>query len=169
MSLSLIRSKLEIKKFQSNFIEITLPHGCSPLYLLHIFRTPFYKNILIGILLDDETVQSRFHMVCSQGKNIFLQHCRGGAEFGGIIFSNWVLLDASISNLLSYRSPQGINAWSDKHPPSQKRCTPPSLIKHLTEGIGQIWLGHMTACIYTLKLFRINQRYNFLGKKNNKK
>ena len=29
---------------QSNFIEITLRHGCSPAYLLHIFRTPFTKN-----------------------------------------------------------------------------------------------------------------------------
>ena len=30
-------------KSQSNFIEITLLHGCSPVSLL-IFRTPFYKN-----------------------------------------------------------------------------------------------------------------------------
>ena len=30
-------------KLQSNFIEITL-HGCSPVNLLHIFRTPFTKN-----------------------------------------------------------------------------------------------------------------------------
>ena len=29
---------------QSNFIEITLRHGCSPVNLLHIFRTPFLKN-----------------------------------------------------------------------------------------------------------------------------
>ena len=28
----------------SNFIEITLQHGCSPENLLHIFGTPFYKN-----------------------------------------------------------------------------------------------------------------------------
>ena len=27
-----------------NFIEITLRHGCSPISLLHIFRTPFLKN-----------------------------------------------------------------------------------------------------------------------------
>ena len=31
-------------KLQSNFIEITLWHGCSPINLLHIFRTPFPKN-----------------------------------------------------------------------------------------------------------------------------
>ena len=31
-------------KFQSNFIEIALRHGCSPVYLLHISRTPFPRN-----------------------------------------------------------------------------------------------------------------------------
>ena len=30
--------------FIFNFIEITLQHGCSPVNLLHIFRTPFSKN-----------------------------------------------------------------------------------------------------------------------------
>ena len=29
---------------QSNFIEIILRHGCSPVNLLHIFRTPFPEN-----------------------------------------------------------------------------------------------------------------------------
>ena len=29
---------------QSKFIEMTLRHGCSPVNLLHIFRTPFPKN-----------------------------------------------------------------------------------------------------------------------------
>ena len=31
-------------KLQSNFIEITLRRGCSPVNLLHIFRTLFLKN-----------------------------------------------------------------------------------------------------------------------------
>ena len=31
--------------------EITLQHGCSPLNLLHIFRTPFPKNIPGGLFL----------------------------------------------------------------------------------------------------------------------
>ena len=31
-------------KLQSNFIEITLRHGCSPVKLLHISRTPFPRN-----------------------------------------------------------------------------------------------------------------------------
>ena len=31
-------------KLQSNFIEIALRHGCSPVNLLHIFKKPFPKN-----------------------------------------------------------------------------------------------------------------------------
>ena len=35
-----------------NFIEITLRHGCSPVNLLHIFRTPFTKNSSERLLLN---------------------------------------------------------------------------------------------------------------------
>ena len=38
-------------KLQISFIEITLRHGCSPLNLLHIFRTPFTKNNSGGCFL----------------------------------------------------------------------------------------------------------------------
>ena len=38
-------------KLQSNFIEITLRHGFSPVNLLHIFRTPFSKNTSGGCFL----------------------------------------------------------------------------------------------------------------------
>ena len=34
-----------------NFIEIALRHGCSPVNLLHIFRTPFPKNTSGGLHL----------------------------------------------------------------------------------------------------------------------
>ena len=34
-----------------NFTEITLPHGCSPVNLLDIFRTAFCKNTYGGLLL----------------------------------------------------------------------------------------------------------------------
>ena len=34
-----------------NFIEITLRHGCSPVNLLYIFRTPFTKNSFQRLLL----------------------------------------------------------------------------------------------------------------------
>ena len=38
-------------KLQSNFIEITLCHGCFPVNLLHIFRTPFLKNTYFFTLI----------------------------------------------------------------------------------------------------------------------
>ena len=38
-------------KLQSNFIEITLQHECSPVNLLHIFRAPFFRNTSGGLLL----------------------------------------------------------------------------------------------------------------------
>ena len=38
-------------KLQSNFIEITHPHGCPTVNLLHIFRALFDKNIYAGLLL----------------------------------------------------------------------------------------------------------------------
>ena len=38
-------------KLQNNLIEIALPHGCSAAKLLHIFRTPFYKNTPGWLLL----------------------------------------------------------------------------------------------------------------------
>ena len=37
------RSVISVK-LQSNFIEITLWHGCSPINVLHIFRTPFPRS-----------------------------------------------------------------------------------------------------------------------------
>ena len=40
-----------LTKLQSNFIEITFRHGFSPLNLIHIFRTLFYRNTCGGVLL----------------------------------------------------------------------------------------------------------------------
>ena len=45
------RSAISIKLL-CNFIEIILPHGCSPVNLLHIFRTPFPKNTSERLLLS---------------------------------------------------------------------------------------------------------------------
>ena len=45
--------KCEFSKYVlCNFIEITLPQGCSCVNLLHIFRTPFYKNTSGELLLS---------------------------------------------------------------------------------------------------------------------
>ena len=38
-------------KLLSNFIEITLRHGCSPVNLLHFFKTLLHKNTYRGLLL----------------------------------------------------------------------------------------------------------------------
>ena len=35
-----------LKKLHCNFIEITLQHGCSPVHLLHLFRTPSFRTPL---------------------------------------------------------------------------------------------------------------------------
>ena len=45
------RSAISIK-LQSSCFEITLWHGCSPVNLLHIFRTPFSKNTSGQLLLE---------------------------------------------------------------------------------------------------------------------
>ena len=39
-------------KVLCNFIEITLWHGCSPITLLYVFRTPFPKNTSGRLLLE---------------------------------------------------------------------------------------------------------------------
>ena len=44
------RSGISIK-LQSNFIEITIGHGCSAVNLLYILRTPFTKSTSEGLLL----------------------------------------------------------------------------------------------------------------------
>ena len=46
------RSVISIKLL--NFIEITLLHGCSPVNLLHIFRTTFHKNTSRRLLLEKD-------------------------------------------------------------------------------------------------------------------
>ena len=40
-----------IAKLQSNFIKMALRHGCSHINLLHIFRTPFFRNTSRRLLL----------------------------------------------------------------------------------------------------------------------
>ena len=55
------RSAISIK-LQSNFIKLALRHGCSPVNLLHIFRTPFSQNT-IGRLLLIESVLLYFVVI----------------------------------------------------------------------------------------------------------
>ena len=48
------RSAISVK-WLCNFIEITLWHGCSPVNLLYIFRTPFHRNISGSLLLNSQS------------------------------------------------------------------------------------------------------------------
>ena len=65
------RSAISIK-LQNNFFEITLWHGCSPVNLRPIFRTPFYKNTS-GWLLLYMSPESKVYLASSQAvtTNIF--------------------------------------------------------------------------------------------------
>ena len=45
-------SNIQKQPSRSNFIEITLRYGCSPVNLLHIFRTPFPENTHGRLLLN---------------------------------------------------------------------------------------------------------------------
>ena len=62
-----------------NFIEIALWHGCSPVNLLHIFRTPFLKNtsgrllLILIFCLYFRIFQPRVMLsLCSQLRNFSL-------------------------------------------------------------------------------------------------
>ena len=45
-------------KLLCNLTEITLRHGCSPVNMLHIFRTPFSKNTSEWLLLPNIYVEN---------------------------------------------------------------------------------------------------------------
>ena len=49
-----------ISKLQSDFAKITFRHDCSPVNLLHIFRTAFRKNTAGGLLF---TIIHYFHII----------------------------------------------------------------------------------------------------------
>ena len=53
------RSVISIKLL-CNFIEIALRHGCSPVTLLHNFRTPFPKSTSGWLLLKQEPSKKHF-------------------------------------------------------------------------------------------------------------
>ena len=46
-----------------NFIEIALRNGCSPVNLLHIFRTPFLKNFSGWLLLQNNYCSSEIYLL----------------------------------------------------------------------------------------------------------
>ena len=58
----LCQNALSIKLF-CNFIEIALGHRYFPVYLLHIFRTPFPKNTSGGLLLSVSRTKNIFYEI----------------------------------------------------------------------------------------------------------
>ena len=52
-------------KLLCNFIEIALRHGCSPVGLLHILRTRFYKDTSGGLLLSHLQNKNPFKVINS--------------------------------------------------------------------------------------------------------
>ena len=70
------RSAISIK-VQSNFIEITLWHGCSPVNLLHIFfRRAFLKNnsrpLLLSLFLKSTQFDIQYKLYCYKKHHIHL-------------------------------------------------------------------------------------------------
>ena len=57
---------------RSNFIEITLRHGCSPVNSLHIFRTPSTKNTSGRLLLNVELCN-----LSNMGRQTLIKYCNG--------------------------------------------------------------------------------------------
>ena len=62
------RSAISIK-LQSNLVEIVLRHGCFPVNLLHIFRTPFPKNTSGRLVLNFlSKVKDVIRTIATRGK-----------------------------------------------------------------------------------------------------
>ena len=58
------RSVISVK-LQSKFYEISLWHGCSPVNLPHIFRTPFPKNTSGGSFRSRKIIDSYLSNLCN--------------------------------------------------------------------------------------------------------
>ena len=57
----------------ANFIEIALRYGCSPVNLLHIFKTPFPKNSSERLLLWSFKIKHLMCYIFSASQHIY-QH-----------------------------------------------------------------------------------------------
>ena len=62
-------------KLLCSFTEITLWHGCYPVKLLHIFRTPCYKNTFGRLLLELKARSQAVSYFYIYKLNYFYCHC----------------------------------------------------------------------------------------------
>ena len=95
-----------------NFIEIALRHGCSPVNLLHIFRTPFPMNAsgwLLLSILDENNNQfqlfSKLH--CTLKKKIFMQNSHNTKQWSLLPGIHNLRAVAFSLFVLEYLGPEG--------------------------------------------------------------
>ena len=60
--------KCDFNKVAVQFTEITLQHACSPVNLLHIFRTPFLKNSSEWLLLKEQSIDLLLRLILTDLK-----------------------------------------------------------------------------------------------------
>ena len=92
------RSAISVK-LHSYFFEITLRHGCSPVNLLHIFRTPFSKNTSGGLLPKPSGKVKMLNQNCS-----FLLNVIATQRFKKLLKNIWfylVFLKKSVQKICS--------------------------------------------------------------------
>ena len=85
----------KITKLQSNFIEIRLRHGCSPINLLHIFRRTFPKNTSRWLLLMLSTLSAINRLPrCSFLAGLHPQRGHWFHTGGTVLLAQVILLDS---------------------------------------------------------------------------
>ena len=75
-------TRVHVRKFLCNFIEIALRHGCSPVNLLHIFKTPFLRIPLDGCLCFNSLIVLA---ICTLNVSLRLQCLRNYRSYGQIV------------------------------------------------------------------------------------
>ena len=79
-------------KLPSNFIKITFQHGCSPVILLHVFRTPFPKNTSRWLLLYQASISRSNLCKVFQSKYKLTYHTQ-----------RWGILKTQHCDLINYK------------------------------------------------------------------
>ena len=79
-------------KLLCNFTEIAIWHGCSPVNLLHIFRTSFSKNNFGQLLLE---IKGPFHLAQLKQVKTISQTCVNGMDPNINVFWSVILVSLS--------------------------------------------------------------------------